>query len=364
MNNLRWRTMLAVLLGLLMIGAMGRSASTSTLDKYSPQSETTIQNDKLAIALLENHDQSMILEEEIKGPSELRFEALYKFASKNGVNIGRFMRYLSEYSWNTMKPLSYQDVKMILLDFSRKEGIDLESIAIKKGVDLDFSTVQEIAKVLPQKDKYQKTATIESLSVSGADYIYDYYGNSITNQIRDAATLYFENGYFVGIYASAWLTDGRVYYFTWTDYKDRFEIKAWIELYLIENYGIKPYELKLVHVKYFIQGRANWMKRFSTTVYFSNAPVQDYILFELWSEATYTYSTDSWDIHGYPDDSDAGLRRISGHPIKTLAGFAFYSQYPELSSRSFGGGSETHVSLTLYSNIWNQERLEEVGDWW
>ncbi len=29
----------------------------------------------------------------------------------------------------------------------------------------------------------------------------------------------------------------------------------------------------------------------------------------------------------------------------------FYSPYPTTDSRSFGGGSETHVSLTLYSNI-------------
>ncbi len=160
------------------------------------------------------------------------------------------------------------------------------------------------------------------------------------------------------------LNNGKGYSFTWTFYKSKQEVKNWIEIYLAKNYNIKPYELKLVHVKYFIQGQSTWMKRYSTIVHFNNAPVPKYILLELWSEATYRYSTGSWDIHGYPDDSDGGTWRITGHSIRALAGFALYSPYPSESFRSFGGGSETHVRLILFSNIWNQERLEGVGDWW
>ncbi|MCD6558897.1 MAG: hypothetical protein J7K57_03360 [Palaeococcus sp.] len=88
-------------------------------------------------------------------------------------------------------------------------------------------------------------------------------------------------------------------------------------------------------------------------------------MFELWSEATYYPSTDTWVKHGYPDSYGGGLYIIQGQKIKTLAGFAMstYTPYPALSKRIVGSGI-THVDLTLYSNIWHQQRLEEVGDWW
>jgi hypothetical protein len=348
------------------------STHAENLGNNTALSEMTVQNGNLVVTILrDGSNRTMILEREVKGINELRFEALYEFASENGIDIQKFMDYLSEYSWNTMKPLTYEDVKRLLLEFSRKKGISLERIAVQKSVDLNFPTIKEIAKVLPQTDYQNNQKIIQSFPTGtiSVDRIYDYYHNSITNQIRNPATFHIYGGHFVGIYASAWLKDGRIYYFTWTTYKDKSKIKYWVERYLKENYGIVPPKLKLLHIKYFIQGDADWMKRYSTTVYFDNSPVHSspmrpYLLFELWSEATYTYSTNSWDIHGYPDDRDAGVWRIIGHPIKALAGFAFYSKYPAMSSRSFGGGSETHVSLTLYSNIWNQERLEGVGDWW
>ncbi|AEH24959.1 hypothetical protein PYCH_12870 [Pyrococcus yayanosii CH1] len=280
-----------------------------------------------------------------------------------------FFNYLSEYTWKTMKRMSYEGIKELLIDFAKKEGIDLEKIAKMKGIDLDFNTATELTKVILGEEL---KSLVSPLYISDPptwtiDNIYDYYGNKITNKRRDPATLYFRSGYFVGTYASAILYDGTVYTFIWTTYRDRFSVKDWILSYLAREYGITASEIEKIHVKYFIQGYADWIRRDQTTVYFDNSPVESgYIKFELWSEATYYPSIDSWpsdEIHSYPDDQDGGLYKIIGQKIKVLAGFPFYSQYPWLSSRSFGGGSETGISLTLYSNIYHQERLEGVGEW-
>ncbi|WP_456450243.1 hypothetical protein [Palaeococcus sp. (in: euryarchaeotes)] len=312
-------------------------------------------------------NQTFTVEVEHVGLRGLKLQALYKFAEENGVDM--FFKYLSEYTRNTMKRMSYEDVKNLLIDFAKEKGVNLEKTVRAKGINLDFPTGEDLVKIIPESELKSAVSPlyVSDPPTSTIDHIYDYYGNEITNKLRDPATLYFKSGYFEGTYASATLYDGRVYTFTWTEYKDRFSVKDWILNYLATNYGISASEIEKIHVKYFIQGNADWMKRDSTTVYFDNSPVQDYIEFELWSEATYYPSTDSWppdEIHGYPDDPYGGLYKIQGQKIKTYAGFPFYSQYPWLSSRSFGGGSKTGVSLTLYSNIYHQERLEGVGDWW
>jgi len=49
--------------------------------------------------------------------------------------------------------------------------------------------------------------------------------------------------------------------------KNRFSVKDWILNYLAATYGISASEIEKIHVKYFIQGNADWMKRDSTTVY-------------------------------------------------------------------------------------------------
>ncbi|ASJ16247.1 hypothetical protein A3L04_03715 [Thermococcus chitonophagus] len=190
------------------------------------------------------------------------------------------------------------------------------------------------------------------------------YGNIIWDATCDPATLYFKKGEFVGIFASAKVSTSW-YIFTFDTYRRPSEVRDQIFNYLKSEYGIPPSIVELVHIKYFIQGYAPWMKKYSTTVHFNNAPVPGYILFELWSEATYYTSTNRWVKHGYPDSYLAGLYIIQGQRIKTLAGFAMrdYTPYPTLSKRTVGSGI-THVYLTIYSHIWHQQRLEGVGDWW
>ncbi|WP_223208968.1 MULTISPECIES: hypothetical protein [Pyrococcus] len=44
----------------------------------------------------------MMLEGEVKKVEDFKFKALYKFAVENGVDIKKFMEYLSNYSWNNI----------------------------------------------------------------------------------------------------------------------------------------------------------------------------------------------------------------------------------------------------------------------
>jgi len=306
------------------------------------------------------------------GLEDMKIEALYRFAKKNGVDMNAFFRYLSEYEWEH-GPVTFDEVRSILIKFANEQGIDLVRVAKREGVDLDFKDI--IRRVTKENLKPRVVDIIGKLSVASSststsdcgnnpDFIYDYYGNTITDATCDPATFYFDHGSFAGIYASAKV--GTLWYiFTWSTYRTPSEVKDWIINYLKNEKGVAPNEVELVHIKYFIQGYASWMKRYSTTVYFDNAPVQDCILFELWSEATYYPSTNTWVKYGYPDYNLGGLFVIWGQEIKTLAGFAMkdYTPYPTVSYRIVGSGI-TYVNLTLYSTIWHQQRLEGVGDWW
>ncbi|WP_456398636.1 hypothetical protein [Palaeococcus sp. (in: euryarchaeotes)] len=61
-------------------------------------------------------NQTFTVEVEHVGLRELKLQALYKFAEENGVDM--FFKYLSEYTWNTMKRVSYEDVKNLLIENS------------------------------------------------------------------------------------------------------------------------------------------------------------------------------------------------------------------------------------------------------
>ncbi|MCD6559817.1 MAG: hypothetical protein J7K57_08140 [Palaeococcus sp.] len=61
-------------------------------------------------------NQTFTVEVEHVGLRELKLQALYKFAEENGVDM--FFKYLSEYTRNTMKRVSYEDVKNLLIENS------------------------------------------------------------------------------------------------------------------------------------------------------------------------------------------------------------------------------------------------------
>ena len=312
------------------------------------------------------------------GLEDLRVGSLYQFAKKNGVNMSAFFHYLSEYVWKHGL-VTFEDVRYLLIDFANKSGMDLVKLAEKDGVDLNFTDLirnppkdalkPQIVDVIDQVPTPLTGLSVASTSDCGnnPDNIYDYYGNMIVDATCDPATFHFDDaGYFIGTYASAKV--GSYWYifaFNFTNYKSPSELKNWILNVLKNNYSISPNRVELVHMKYFIQGYAPWMKKYSVTVHFDNAPVQDYILFELWSEATYYTSTDTWVKYGYPDSDMGGLFIILNKRIKTLAGFAMrdYTPYPIVSQRIISSDI-THIDLTIYSTIWHQQRLEGVGDWW
>ncbi|HII61186.1 hypothetical protein [Pyrococcus horikoshii] len=86
-----------------------------------------------------------------------------------------------------------------------------------------------------------------------------------------------------------------------------------------------------------------------------------YAWVELWSEANYYPDSDKWTFVGYPHDWDGGAGRIKGSgEVHTSAGYAMidYSPYPLLAYREFGGGSETHISIKLYSTILHQQQIQ------
>ncbi|AFN03904.1 hypothetical protein PFDSM3638_05575 [Pyrococcus furiosus DSM 3638] len=58
------------------------------------------ENKVIVVSSLNN--QTMMLEGEVKKVEDFKFKALYKFAVENGVDIKKFMEYLSNYSWNNI----------------------------------------------------------------------------------------------------------------------------------------------------------------------------------------------------------------------------------------------------------------------
>ncbi|ASJ16246.1 hypothetical protein A3L04_03710 [Thermococcus chitonophagus] len=65
------------------------------------------------------------------GLEDLKVDALYKFAKRNGVDMNAFFKYLSEYAWEHGE-VTYDEVKSLLIEFASKRGIDLVKIAKKE----------------------------------------------------------------------------------------------------------------------------------------------------------------------------------------------------------------------------------------
>ncbi len=74
------------------------------------------------------------------GLEDMKIEALYRFAKKNGVDMNAFFRYLSEYEWEH-GPVTFDEVRSILIKFANDQGIDLVRVAKREGVDLDFEDI-------------------------------------------------------------------------------------------------------------------------------------------------------------------------------------------------------------------------------
>jgi len=131
-------------------------------------------------------------------------------------------------------------------------------------------------------------------------------------------------------------------------------------------------DVKEVHIKYFIQGyNAYWMvhrdKQEEVSLEITNDqygnPVDRYKKIELWSETTYHVNSGTWEDYGYPWANYGGATLIdSRNYVYTSTGNAYYATYyPTLSYRSFGGGSETGIILTLWSHPLHQQAVLNIS---
>ncbi|MEA1992790.1 MAG: hypothetical protein U9N35_00115 [Euryarchaeota archaeon] len=173
--------------------------------------------------------------------------------------------------------------------------------------------------------------------------------------INDNLMLYLRDTSYVGLGIWVHLYNGTVYDFTWKSYYTAQNRVNYVLWYLNANYGIASDDIRLIHMKYFIQGSyVEDLYHYSEQewVYLVNKEI------ELWSEANYYPNSGTWNNYGYPDVYQGGARIIedNGH-VYTSTGCAYHTPYPYSAWRTFGGGSETHVVLRLFSHPLHQQAV-------
>lgn len=194
--------------------------------------------------------------------------------------------------------------------------------------------------------------------------------------------LYFDlyNASFAGIGVWVHLKNyGEHVDYTWTSYyvpgTSIRRSPSWIKDYV--KYDLNTYhqetahysevtwnDVKDVHIKYFIQGSgAYWMihrdKGESVSLMIGGTTKK----IELWSEATYYRNSGTWVEYGYPWANYGGATLIDNRNyVYTSTGNAYYEHhYPTLDRRRFGGGSQTHILLTLWSHPLHQQAVLNIS---
>ena len=180
----------------------------------------------------------------------------------------------------------------------------------------------------------------------GGQFVYVHNNDDIKFYLHDTS--------YIGLGEWVFLYNGTVYDFTWRNYYDPQSEVNWILNYLWNNYGITRSEVRLIHMKYFIQGNSVYQMYHLEQgwVYLGNRYI------ELWSEANYYPNSGTWDNYGYPDKSQGGANIIKNHGYAyTSTGNSYYNPYPQCVFRHFESGSETGIELTLYSHPWHQQAV-------
>ncbi len=238
---------------------------------------------------------------------------------------------------------------------------------------------------------------IKSMSSTEIDEIYDIYNPSMKIYVQTLTKLKFDilDARYVGMATYVRIKDEYVgkptpkgngiipehYDYTWISYHSPEDEKNWVLRDLNQKYGITEDMVKLIHIKYFVNAKAKKayyegqtvginMGTFVLPITPTRVKAQypstytytyEYAWIELWSEANYYPDLGIWKMVGYPNDPDGGARRIKNNgEVHTSAGYAMsdYTPYPILSYREFGGGSETRISLKIYSTIWHQQQIQ------
>jgi len=190
----------------------------------------------------------------------------------------------------------------------------------------------------------------------GRDRIYyTPFNQEVFVENNDDLIFYLRYTSYVGLGIWVHLYNGTVYDFTWKSYytpQNRVNYVLW---YLEANYGITSDNIRLIHMKYFIQGS------FVEDLY--HYPEQEWVYLvnkeiELWSEANYYPSSGTWVNYGYPNVYQGGAQIIENNGYAyTSTGNAYYTRYPYSAYRTFGGGSETHIVLRLFSHPLHQQAV-------
>ena len=154
--------------------------------------------------------------------------------------------------------------------------------------------------------------------------------------------------------------------YTWRYYYRPNVVRDYVLYDINENHpkGVTLNDVLDVHIKYFSQGSGAYkmihrgtQKEVSLMIGGTTKKI------ELWSEITWDYLNNRW-VHeyGYPWANYGGATLIdSRNYVYTSTGNACYATYyPTLSYRSFGGGSETGIILTLWSHPLHQQAIEAI----
>ncbi len=173
--------------------------------------------------------------------------------------------------------------------------------------------------------------------------------------INDNLVLYLRSTSYVGLGVWVHLYNGTHKDYTWKSYHS----PEWVVDYVLDDlwqkYGITSDNIRVIHMKYFIQGS------YVEDLYHCSEQEWVYLVnkeIELWSEANYYPNSGTWDNYGYPNVYQGGAQIIenNGH-VYTSTGCAYYTPYPYSAWRTFGGGSETGIVLRIWSHSWHQQAV-------
>jgi len=335
-----WKKLLGLMLGLLVFG--------TAIDTVNASS--SVQNHSNVTGVFDRAELDLI-QKEHSDPKVQEYYRILKFMELNGIDTRGFFLMLEKRIRETHELITtdeaialakqyYQQKTGRRIDDNALKILAVEEPLIKPMGSTEVDTIYDIYN--PSKKIYVQTRTKLKFDINDAFW-------------RGMATYVHIKPQFQSLYGYK-----EYYDYTWQDYYSPEEEKNWVIDDLKRKYGIQEYMIEKVHIKYFINAKSTTVSDYTNTVQVadsSGAP----IWVELWSEANYYPDSGTWSNVGYPEEPMGGLFiLIDNGEVHTSAGFAMddYTPYPTFSSRTFGGGSETHISLTIYSNIWHQQQIQ------
>ncbi len=347
-----WKKLFGLVLGLLVFEtALGTVSASGSVQGYSNATEVF---DRAELDLIQK---------ERFDPRVQEYYKILKFMELNGVNTKDFLLMLERRIRETHEIITTDEaIALAKQYYQQRTGKRIDDNALK------ILTVEE---------------PIKPMGSTEVDTIYDIYDPSKKIYVQTRTKLKFDilDAQYVGMATYVYIKDEYVgkstpkgngiipehYDYTWTMYTPPEDEKNWVLNDLNQKYGITENMVEMIHIKYFTNAKAKrvyyegWSLGINMGTTIAGYIAYYYSWIELWSEANYYPDSGTWDGEGYPNDRDGGAEIIKNNgEVHTSAGFAMegYTPYPIFSYREFGGGSETHISLKLYSSIWHQQQIQ------